>query len=69
MSRNAERILSELELLGDAQAAKNAQRFFKTGKGEYGEGDYFIGIRMPVLRKVASKHQATPLGEVLEVLK
>jgi 3-methyladenine DNA glycosylase AlkD len=44
------------------------QRFFKTGKGQYGEGDVFIGIRMPQLRLVCRQFSALPLKEVQKLL-
>jgi 3-methyladenine DNA glycosylase AlkD len=50
-------IRSELESLADAPQAVMAQRFFKTGPGQYGAGDRFRGIRVPVLRGLARKYQ------------
>ena len=47
----SEQIVGRLQELGDPEVAAHSQRFFKTGKGEYGEGDKFLGIRVPVLRK------------------
>jgi 3-methyladenine DNA glycosylase AlkD len=56
-------IQTELENLGDAGQAAILQRFFKTGPGEYGEGDRFRGIRVPVLRRWARKYRLLPLPE------
>ena len=55
--------------LGDEAIARQSQRFFKTGKGEYGEGDVFLGIRVPVLRQLAKKYQAISLQEAAQLLK
>jgi len=49
-------IQSELENLGDPEQAAFLRRFFKTGPGEYGEGDIFRGIRVPPLRKLAVRY-------------
>ena len=43
--------------------------FFKTGHGEYGEGDQFLGIRVPVLRMKAREFKNTPIPEILCLLK
>lgn len=64
----AQRIEKRLKGLGSAKDAAQAMRFFKTGPGEYGEGDVFLGIRMPVLRKLAKELINTPLDDAVELL-
>lgn len=59
----------ELRKLGNPLAAKHSQRFFKTGKGEYGEGDIFLGIKTVPMVKAALKYQEllfTDLQKLLE---
>ncbi len=59
---------AELRRLGDADIAAHSQRFFKTGPGEYGEGDRFRGIRVPVLRKLAARYRDLPLAKAGSLL-
>ena len=66
---SVQEIRSRLRKLGDKERAKNSQWFFKTGPGEYGEGDRFLGIKVPELRKLAKEYQAIPLTEVTHILK
>ena len=61
-------ILKELKSLADAKKAKDLMRFFKTGPGEYGEGDIFRGITMPQLRQIAKRHQDIEIDQTLELL-
>lgn len=60
---------TELRKLADPAIAKHALRFFKTGKGEYGEGDKFIGVRVPTIRAIAKQHRDLPLKSKLAILK
>ncbi len=58
---------SVLEKEANEEKSKIHSRFFKTGKGEYGEGSIFLGITVPVLRKIAKKYQNLSL-EDLQIL-
>lgn len=49
-------ILEELKQCSNPEKQKILSRFFKTGKGEYGEGDLFLGITVPFIRKIAKQH-------------
>jgi 3-methyladenine DNA glycosylase AlkD len=53
---------------GDPVKAKFFPRFFKTGPGEYGEGDKFAGVTVPVLRKLVREYQIMPLPEVARLM-
>ncbi len=49
-------IISELQFLKDPKQANILQGFFKTGLGQYGEGDIFLGIKVPIIRQVSKKY-------------
>lgn len=62
-------IRQRLRRLADPEKAKVLRRFFKTGPGEYGEGDLFLGITVPVIREQVREFFGTPLPEVVKLLK
>ena len=59
---------SELKKEADQEQAVNLQRFFKTGKGEYGEEDIFYRIKVPVQRRTAKNYRDISLEDVRELL-
>jgi 3-methyladenine DNA glycosylase AlkD len=61
-------VRGKLKQLADPETAAHSQRFFKTGPGQYGEGDRFLGIRVPVIREVAGKARDLPLDKVASLL-
>jgi 3-methyladenine DNA glycosylase AlkD len=61
-------IYQELERQRDPRQAAVLQRFFKTGPGEYGEGDLFRGIRVPALRILARKYRQLPRADTTRLL-
>jgi 3-methyladenine DNA glycosylase AlkD len=66
---NLAEIQRRLAALGDARVAEGSRRFFKTGPGEYGEGDLFRGIRVPVLRALAKEYRSVPPREAVRLLR
>jgi len=58
----------QLRALASPEVARIMQGFFKTGKGEYGEGDVFLGIKVPVLRALAKQQRDTGLDRVQTLL-
>ncbi|REL34533.1 DNA alkylation repair protein [Thalassotalea euphylliae] len=56
--------LASLDAMADAKIAEHSTRFFKTAPGQYGEGDKFLGIRVPQIRKIVSQYKSLPLSEV-----
>ncbi|MBO1924421.1 DNA alkylation repair protein [Thiomicrorhabdus sp. 6S3-12] len=62
------RIIETLEALGDSDTASRTQSFFKTARGDYGYGDRFLGIRVPVLRKFLPDYRTLALQEVEQLL-
>jgi len=61
-------IKGDLLQLSNPEYAKNLSRFFQTGKGQYGEGDVFLGIPVPEQRRIAKRYLSLPLVDIQELL-
>ena len=59
---------SELAASADPERARNSAWFFKTGKGQYGHGDRFIGLTVPTIRRIAHRYTHLPLTDVAKLL-
>jgi 3-methyladenine DNA glycosylase AlkD len=53
-----------LAAVGSSERAIGSARFFKTGPGEYGDGDVFLGVTVPDARRVVKRFSALPLAEI-----
>ena len=62
------KIQTHLRSIADPAVAKIAQGFFKTGPGQYGEGDIFLGIKVPTLRALIKSYRDTPLKTIAALI-
>lgn len=65
----ADEIVARLQALGDPEHARFVAGYFRTGPGEYAEGDRFLGIRVPVLRRLVREYRGLPLERMAELLR
>jgi 3-methyladenine DNA glycosylase AlkD len=63
-----DQVRATLRSVAEPSRAAGAQRFFKTGPGEYGEGDKFLGVTVPDLRRLTREFQDLPLRDVRRLL-
>jgi 3-methyladenine DNA glycosylase AlkD len=64
----AKQFLARLKAHASAAGAEKTQRYFKSGEGEYGEGDKFIGVRMGQVFALAKEFSEMPLDEIEKLL-
>jgi len=62
-------LIKETRKLADPKRAKTSAWFFKTGPGQYGEGDKFLGLNTPQMRKISAKYRNLQLPDVQELIK
>jgi 3-methyladenine DNA glycosylase AlkD len=68
MSKNLSELRKNIKTLRSKEVADTMQWFFKTGKGEYGEGDIFAGLKVPVQRKIAKDFRDLSKTEIKQLL-
>lgn len=61
-------VQNDLQKAGNKEKAKFLAHYFKTGKGEYGEGDIFIGLTVPQVRAIAKKYRDLPFADIEKLL-
>ena len=69
ISLSLKELRSEIRTLADPKKASVSMWFFKTGPGEYGEGDKFLGLRVPDLRRLSKKYRSLSLGDTVKLLR
>ncbi len=62
------RAIRDIYSRADKRRAETYKKFFKTGRGEYGEGDFFIGVKVPVLRAIAKSYRTMPVESALQLV-
>lgn len=67
-SLTAAGVVAALAEIADPESAAAQQRYFKTGPGQYGEGDVFIGVKVPAVRAVVKRFVGLPLDQIDELL-
>lgn len=65
---SAQDVKKKLKSLASPEVAKSSMRFFKSGPGQYGEGDIFIGIKVPTLRTVSREFRSLPHDDLESLL-
>jgi 3-methyladenine DNA glycosylase AlkD len=65
---SAKEIRRRVRELSNAERAEVLQRFFKTGPGQYGEGDIFLGLTVPQMRALAREYRAVSNEEIVNLL-
>lgn len=68
MKQLTKTITNELQALSDAEKREIFPKFFKAGKGEYGEGDRFLGVTVPNIRAIAKLHKDVSIEEIRELI-
>ena len=68
MKQITKTITSELQALSNAEKREIFPKFFKAGKGEYGEGDRFLGVTVPNIRAIAKQYKNVSLNEIRELM-
>lgn len=66
MTVSVQNLRDDLNALTDPEKATILRRFFKTGPGEYGEGDQFLGIPVPAQRRLVKRYRGLALGEAMQ---
>lgn len=69
LMNNIVRMIQSFEDMADEQIAARSRQYFKTGPGEYGEGDLFLGIPVPVLRQMRKDYKSFDLESIFSCLK
>ncbi|MES1217232.1 MAG: DNA alkylation repair protein [Bacteroidota bacterium] len=66
--KTAKQFIERLKALQSDEELKKIQRYFKSGEGQYGEGDKFMGVKMGQLFALAKEFEGLPIGEIEKLL-